>query len=515
MEPQPEAQSQPRSPSPPAESSAEDVGTRGVAGEDEPQEKEVHENQDVVERARSEADEEDDDASDLDALVFNRRKRAPSKATSSSAFAESELDKGAAPPAVDGDGSIGERKKGDSNDRVDNADDDDERLLHITSDSEHDENPGHDGVEESPMPSPARRATGSPDVDAPAEILQFNKSYLRPQEEDCCRANARFSLKLLKSIDIESHIFDPQTFSESPMRYAIDAHNSKSVIRWRNKCSSKDELVKGLMEGKPLADLCESNTRLTTWSDGSRTLQIGEQIFFVQADSLDRIDSAGAHQWFVREEGGMQLCDSIIAERWMLRRAHEEKAPALHAAADLKRMAALGNQRKIAEIAPAVGPEAEERHNAYEEQRRAREFAKLEAARKRREEKLADQVRARQGGSGTGGFGYRRSEAAYLEGQEVDEDDEEEEEEEEEEDGSYESVQESSDDGGGGRGRRRRRYRMEDDEVGSDYDAEVDGMRGKRGRSVTREDPDRLMELKNTGKKRRVLEVDDDDDDDE
>ena len=100
-----------------------------------------------------------------------------------------------------------------------------------------------------------------------------------------------------------------------------------------------------------------------------------------------------------------------------------------------------------------------------------------------------------------GGKGYYRSDAAYLEGRAYDDDDDDEGDEDYDDD-------DDDDDGEGGR-RRRAGARDDLDEVGSDYDAEVDRLRAKR------EDPDRLLELKNPAaatKRRRMLDDVDDDD---
>ncbi|GMH62178.1 hypothetical protein TrRE_jg5061, partial [Triparma retinervis] len=87
--------------------------------------------------------------------------------------------------------------------------------------------------------------------------------------------------KLPNVVGIQPEPFDPSTFVHSDEQELFAYTNS--LVRWRYKRSPTNPDV--LLKDSSGSYIPESNSHITTWSDGSRTLSVGGEMFDLVSSS--------------------------------------------------------------------------------------------------------------------------------------------------------------------------------------------------------------------------------------
>lgn len=166
----------------------------------------------------------------------------------------------------------------DESQEVDNAVND---IFGADDDENAPENIGMDEEQDKPPASPTRI-----EVEIPRIIADLGKSI--------------HFVKLPNFLSIDTHPYDPQWYEdeidedevhddEGRARLKLKVENT---IRWRNVTDQDGNITK------------ESNSRVVTWSDGTMSLFLGDEIFDIQ--TLNLLPGENNHL-FVRQGTGLQV----------------------------------------------------------------------------------------------------------------------------------------------------------------------------------------------------------------
>jgi len=262
--------------------------------------------------------------------------------------------------------------------------------------------------------------------------------------------------------------FDPETFDDEQEddRDSNGGGTSRiggvsgAVIRWRLK--DQKTPLRDLLR-TPLEDLhhvIESNARIVEWEDGSQTLHVGKDAFYIQEDPIS--DDTPLHLY--RRFTSVQVSRGRISSKLRILPAD----PAMLALSQAGQASSEKNARKsgVAMSAIIANPEKEEREALKEAAQREKARSRLEAAQRRKEQRQLERAVSLRGDRG--------GRARYLE------------------DGN-------------------------DSEEADDYDYEQITVRSKRNQETSRrerEDPSRLLSIMRSGedshvkRKRRVVSDD-------
>jgi RNA polymerase-associated protein LEO1 len=298
-------------------------------------------------------------------------------------------------------------------------------------------------------PSPAKQPSS-----APAESAEGDDAYYReptPEEEDQVLRGPPVRVtvalhdvldtdqlrlaKLSNIIAIESRPFDPETYEPAGTEYVDERGNKRvrlhdtNAIRWRWAAGADGNLVR------------ESNSRLVRWSDGSVTLDVGEEVMDVR-----EIDVSGDHSYLFARHPNLIQGQGPLHKKITLR-------PASLSSSSHKRLAAAvvkhhGNSRqlRVRTTTTLVDPKKEKEEQERAEAARIKDLEKLADKQQKQMKKYKGPATAYSGGRGGGGGGSRNRPTAlnarFLE-------EEEEEEEEDEEDDGFIVRDEDMEEGAG------------------------------------------------------------------
>jgi RNA polymerase-associated protein LEO1 len=257
--------------------------------------------------------------------------------------------------------------------------------------------------------------------------------------------------KLSNIIAIEPRPFDPKTYEPSGAEY-IDERGHKRVrlhdtnaIRWRWTAGA---------DGTPIR---ESNSRLIRWSDGSVTLNIGDEVMDVR-----EFDISGDHSFLFARHPNLIQGQGPLKKKITLRPASLTSTSHKRLAAAVVKHHGSSRQLRVRATTTVVDPK-----------KKKEDQEKAEAARIKDLEKLADKQQRqlkkyRSTPTSYGGGGGSRNRPTALNARYLEED-EEEEEEEEEDDGFIVRDEDMEPGEGGGAGE------LEDeDEDDNDEEEDVD-----------------------------------------
>eukprot|EP00186_Timspurckia_oligopyrenoides_P002432 CAMPEP_0182442428 /NCGR_PEP_ID=MMETSP1172-20130603/1349_1 /TAXON_ID=708627 /ORGANISM="Timspurckia oligopyrenoides, Strain CCMP3278" /LENGTH=569 /DNA_ID=CAMNT_0024637283 /DNA_START=25 /DNA_END=1734 /DNA_ORIENTATION=+ len=301
--------------------------------------------------------------------------------------------------------------------------------------------------------------------------VETREIEILPVEQDLNQQSAKRAVfKLPSTLSIQPHVFDRDQFDEDEVSVVTDRSSLTNrtrlcdrAIRWRFKeeflskhGDNAEEITQKLYEVSSqsnLESILDSNARFVQWSDGSLTLHIGnepagafEVIRDVFENTLESENSKkilpellpnGARknskvqvvQKVFRRLPRAQLSQGLVHEKMMLRPMDlAARVAAVTNKFDEKvssspNKVTPGKRTIVLMPAPDIAPDVEEQQNAYREQVRARQHAKLAAERRKKELKLLEaEDAAGQRRGGASNYSRRRSER-YLEDRNSDDED--------------------------------------------------------------------------------------------
>jgi hypothetical protein len=136
--------------------------------------------------------------------------------------------------------------------------------------------------------SSSNSSSSNNNVDRPVENLFLPPRFELPGDINLLRTS--------RLVGIQTKVYDTDNFDEtSEKAWNTDDHGNKrylNVIRWRYK-KNKDGSY-ALNEGGD--KIAESNARIITWSDGTRSIQIGKEILDIDLKPLAR-----QHHWVYKQ----------------------------------------------------------------------------------------------------------------------------------------------------------------------------------------------------------------------
>ena len=213
--------------------------------------------------------------------------------------------------------------------------------------------------------------------------------------------------KLSNILAVEPEAFDPNTYQLSQVEYLDDRGQKRvrlsheNAIRWRWATGPDGGLVR------------ESNARIVEWSDGSRTLSVGDEVFDVR-----EIDISGEHTFLYARIPNLIQAQGRLEQKFVFRPASLSSGTHRRLASVLDRHSV--RKQKVRATTTLVDPKKEKEEREREEEARIRYKERLA-------EKQTKQLRRYTGLSAGGrhvSAGYTRPSmlsAAYLE-EEEDED---------------------------------------------------------------------------------------------
>ena len=166
----------------------------------------------------------------------------------------------------DKDENAGDGGEGDPQTQVQEKKADEEKRVEdlFGSDSDEEEEEGNDGTKLGGGENEERAAD-----DEPEELYEFDLAKDQTVGSLNATRDELFLSKFINSVDAEA--FDAGTFDPS---YSQGVSEEQLTVRWR-KATTKEQKEK--LSGAEAALGMESNARVVKWSDGSMTLQVGDE----------------------------------------------------------------------------------------------------------------------------------------------------------------------------------------------------------------------------------------------
>eukprot|EP00964_Phaeocystis_antarctica_P072112 scaffold44064_cov70-Phaeocystis_antarctica.AAC.1 len=109
-----------------------------------------------------------------------------------------------------------------------------------------------------------------------------------------------YTMRLPNILSIEPRAFDPLTFEDADEEQNTIMGKTDNIIRWR-------ETEEGVRQ---------SNARMVTWSDGSMTLHVGDEVLTAAPQKVE-----GGNQLFTRHKGSNLECHGLVRKKLVLQPA--------------------------------------------------------------------------------------------------------------------------------------------------------------------------------------------------
>jgi len=109
-----------------------------------------------------------------------------------------------------------------------------------------------------------------------------------------------YTMRLPNILSIEPRAFDPLTFEDADEEVDTIMGKTDNIIRWR-------ETEEGVRQ---------SNARMVTWSDGSMTLHVGDEVLTAAPQKVE-----GGNQLFTRHKGSNLECHGLVRKKLVLQPA--------------------------------------------------------------------------------------------------------------------------------------------------------------------------------------------------
>ena len=109
-----------------------------------------------------------------------------------------------------------------------------------------------------------------------------------------------YTMRLPNILSIEPRAFDPLTFEDADEEADKIMGKTDNIIRWR-------ETEEGVRQ---------SNARMVTWSDGSMTLHVGDEVLTAAPQKVE-----GGNQLFTRHKGSNLECHGLVRKKLVLQPA--------------------------------------------------------------------------------------------------------------------------------------------------------------------------------------------------
>ena len=212
--------------------------------------------------------------------------------------------------------------------------------------------------------------------------------------------------KLSNILAIETEPYDPETFQPTQVEY-IDDRGQKRVrlsdanaIRWRWVAGPDGGLIR------------ESNARIVEWSDGSKTLSVGDEYFDVRD-----IDISDEQSFLYARIPNLIQAQGRLTNKWVFRPASLTSGTHKRLASVLDRHST--KQQRVRATTTLVDPKKEKEEREREEEERIRYKERLIEKQTKQLRKYTSSAR-----KGTGIYGRHTAlSAAYLEEEDDDLDD--------------------------------------------------------------------------------------------